>query len=466
MTGATVTDRLVAFIRHWQHKGVPETVLHEANRLLVNQLKASVGAMDHPAVRILHGWATSQTAPGGDAHILWFGCRAAPEQAAVVNGALFEVLDFNETYIPTFQHAVSGVLPAVLAAAEAGGNSGHQVLTALALGIEVELACAAILMPTGYFRGFVPGGITGAIGGAAACAILHGLDDMQMRNAIGLAMNCGMGSYQSAGSMALPYIMGMTARNGLTACHLAKMGLDAPAAAFEGDKGMLSSYSDEPADKIETVLATLGETWRIHGQSYKTVPTETITHGPIDCVLALLPKANGRVVDRMRFRVAAIVVKIADERGERFGTPSSDLEARFDLRHCAAAAWQRGRFTVAEMKEAAYTDPDILSLRSRTDLVADAAFPTFDGCALDVTFTDGSTESIVVPNFRGTPGNPMTDDELSDVFRVSAGGILPEGRADAVLQAAWSLDRAPHIGRLMSLLTVAEEPAAHFKKAT
>ena len=89
----------------------------------------------------------------------------------MVNGALFEVLDFNDTYIPCFMHAVSGVLPAVLAAAEAGGHGGKPMLTALALGIEVELACATILMPTGYYRGFVPGGLTGAIGGAAACAL-------------------------------------------------------------------------------------------------------------------------------------------------------------------------------------------------------------------------------------------------------------------------------------------------------
>jgi 2-methylcitrate dehydratase PrpD len=454
MTEATVTDRLVAFVRHWERRGLPADVLHEANRLLINQLKASVGAMDHPAIRILHTWATTQSAPHGAAHILWFGGRAAPEQAAVVNGALFEVLDFNETYIPTFQHAVSGVLPAVLVAAEAGENSGYQVLTALALGIEVELACAAILMPTGYFRGFVPGGITGAIGGATACALLNGLDDLQMRNAIGLAMNSGIGFYQSAGSMALPYVMGMTARNGLTACHLAAMGLDAPAAAFEGDKGMLSAYSDEPAEKIETVLGTLGQTWRVHGQSYKTVPTETITHGPIECVLALLPKADGRTVDRLRFGVAAIVVKIADERAERFGVPSSDLEARFDLRYCAAAAWHRGHFTVAEMKEPAYTDPAILDLRSRIDLIADPAFPTFDGCALEVVYTDGTTDAIVIPNFRGTPGNPMTDDELSSVFRISAKGILPPGRIDAILDAAWALEKAPDIRQLVSLITI------------
>ena len=450
---ATVSERLTAFARQQWTDGPPATALHEAKRLLINQLKASVGATESDAVRILHDWSR-KTGAGGTASVLWFGGRLAPEQACMVNAALFEVLDFNETHIPTFHHAVSGVLPAALAEAEPNGNSGAEVLAALAIGIEVELACAVILMPTGYFRGFVPGGITGAIGGAVACSLLAGHDDTQIRNALGLAMNSGLGFYQSAGSMALPYIMGMTARNGLTASHMAGLGLDAPAAAFEGDKGMLSSYSDEPAEKIETVLATLGDAWRIMNQSYKTVPTETITHGPIECVLALLARSNGRIPGRMRFDVAPIVVKIADERAERFGAPSNDLEAKFDLRHCTAAAWARGRFTLAEMTEIAFTDPAILDLRARTDLVGDAAQETFNGAGLEIVYTDGTTDQIFIPAFRGTPGNPMTDDELSAVFCQSAEGVMSPARIDALLEAAWSLETAPDVSTLMTLATL------------
>lgn len=451
---ATVSERLVGFIRGQMAAGVPEQVRHEAARLLVNQLKASVGATDHPAVRILRDWALEAGSACGEAGVLWFGDRMAGDQAVMVNAALFEVLDFNETHIPTFQHAVSGVLPAVMAVAERERARGRDVLDALALGIEVELACATILMPTGYYRGFVPGGITGAVGAAAACSILGGLDDVAMRNALGLAMNSGLGCYQSAGSMALPYVMGLTARNGLNAFALARRGLDAPPSAFEGDKGMLSSYSDEPLEKIEAVLPTLGQTWRICSQSYKTVPTETITHAPIECVLALLKRANGRQVQALRFGVAAIVVKIADERSQRFGAPSSDLEARFDLRHCVAAAWARGRFTLAEMKRAAYADPMILDLRSRIELVADPTHPTFDGASAEVQYADGSTDAVMVQNFLGTPGNPMTDAQLSNVFRRSAEGLLPPGRADAILEAAWALDGAPDVGALMSLLVL------------
>ena len=452
-TTGTVSERLIAFARRMQADGVPQDAMHEAQRLLINQLKASVGATDHVACATLRDYAVSQGA--GPASLLWYGVRTSAEHAAIVNGALFEVLDFNDTYIPCFMHATSGVLPAALAAAQMHDCSGHELVEALAIGIEIELACATILMPTGYYRGFVPGGLVGGIGAATACALIGKLDDRRMRNALGLAMCSAFGTYESVGSSALATIMGLTSRAGLVACELATLGIDAPATAFEGDKGMLASYSDEPATKIEEVVGALGaHRWRIHGQSYKTVPTETITHAPLDCLFALMARADGRTVERMAFGVEPIVVKIADERRARFGALSSELQARFDTRFCAAAAWVRGRFTLAEMKEAAYTDPAILDLRARIDLIADASFKTFDGASLTIHYSDGSSDSIRVDDFLGSPGQRLSDDQLSGIFRTAADGLLPADRIDAILDAAWTLDGPAPVRAFIELLTL------------
>lgn len=446
----TVAERLAAFALEQARTGVPGDVANEAQRLLLNQLKASVGATGHEAVRILHDWSAASGGEG-DATVLWFGTRMEPGRAAMVNGALFEVLDFHDTYIPCYMHATSAVLPAVLAAAQAGGNSGRQVVEALAIGMEVEMACARLLMPTGYYRGFVPAGLVGGVGAATACSLLAGLDEKRMRNAIAIAMCTAFGTYESVGSMTLSYITGATAMSGLTAAQLAGRGLDAPATAFEGDKGMRESYSDEPSDKIEGVLGSLGAPWCIHGQSYKSVPTETITHAPIECALELRQRSGAREVARVRIQVEPIVVDICDERMERFGDPHSELTARFDLCFCVAAAWHRGRFTLDEMREPAYTDPEILELRSRIELVRDETRQSFDGCSMEIEFSDGSSESASVDAFLGSPGRGMSDDELAGIFSDYADALLPAGRAEKILKAVWDLKQAPGVDALMSL---------------
>jgi 2-methylcitrate dehydratase PrpD len=448
----TVSEQLVGFMRACQRSGVPADAEHEAQRLLLNQLKASVGAVDHDAVRSLHEWALMTETSGAGSRVLWFGSQTSADRALVVNGALFEVLDFNDTYVPAYIHATSAVLPAALATADQTNRNGRDLLAALAIGIEVELACAAILIPTGYYRGFVPGGLAGGIGAAASCSLLRDMDDTSTCNALGLAMCTAFGTYESVGSMALPYIVGFTARSGYTAAELARLGIDAPRSAFEGDKGMLRAYSDEKEERMHEVLATLGDTWRIHGQSYKTIPTETITHAPIECVMKLLERSQGRKVERMTFRVERLVVDIADERMERFGNPSSELTARFDLRYCCAAAWLRERFTLAEMREDAYMDEEILALRSRIGLVADDSFPTFNGAALEILYTDGSKDSVRVDAFVGSAENRMTDDDLSQVFRTAAEENLTAARIDEILDTTWALKDAADVGGYLSLL--------------
>ena len=444
----TMSETLARFLHATT---VPDDVLHETKRLILNQLKASVGAADHPAIRILHDWATEHGGTGASVH--WLGTAATPQSAAMVNGALYEVLDFHDTYIPCFMHAVSAVLPAVLALAEARRSSGADLLRALALGIEAELAVATILMPTGYYRGAVPAGLTGGVGAAAACSVLAGLDEARMVHALGIAMCTAFGLYASVGSMTLSYITGATARSGLSAFELATRGFTAPATAFEGDRGMFQAQCDEDRAKIAPALATLGREWRLFGQTYKVVPTETITHGPVECVLAVLPRAAGRTVDRMTFHVNPLVQSIADERRDRFGAPSSESEATFDLRHCAAAAWLAGYFTTAQTAPGCYTDPAVLALRDRIDLIADDARATFEGCALDVRFTDGSVERHDIAYFLGTPGNRVPDAMLGQLFRDYA-GALPPGRADAIIDTVWTLDQLPDVRSLTDLLRI------------
>src|ERR1700712_4558601 len=77
----TVSGRLVAFMRQRIEQGLPDVVRHEAKRLLLNQLKASIGATDHAAVTLLLEWATEEAQGGTGAHVHWFGTDLPPALA-------------------------------------------------------------------------------------------------------------------------------------------------------------------------------------------------------------------------------------------------------------------------------------------------------------------------------------------------------------------------------------------------
>ena len=67
-------------------------------------------------------------------------------------------------------------------------------------------------------------------------------------------------------------------------------------------------------------------------------------------------------------------------------------------------------------------------------------------------FTDGSTDYHNVDHFLGTPGARVPDETLAALFRQYADPVLPAGRADAIIEAIWTLDSAPDLGRLIPLL--------------
>ena len=111
--------------------------------------------------------------------------RVPAVAAARVNGAAMHVLDFEPMWNPA-NHSLSTTLPAVLALAEARGIGA--VLPALALGIEAQ---ARMRIASGQFEPgqllFHPPGMVGAIGSAAACALMLGLDATGMAHEIGRA---------------------------------------------------------------------------------------------------------------------------------------------------------------------------------------------------------------------------------------------------------------------------------------
>src|SRR5205823_11432827 len=107
-----------------------------------------------------------------------------PALAAFANGVLFRYLDFNDTYLSLEPAHPSDNFAAVLAAAEAAGRTGRDVIVAAVLAYEIQcrMCDAASIRARGWDH------VTyGAFSTAAAAAKLFGLPADQILQALNLA---------------------------------------------------------------------------------------------------------------------------------------------------------------------------------------------------------------------------------------------------------------------------------------
>lgn len=421
----TAAERIAVWALSWHRSTLPPEVNRQMRLLLLNGLAASAAAMDHPWLRLLEGWV-STVAPGeAGASIMWKKRSTKTGEAALVNGAMMEILDYNETHLDAFVHPTAPVWPAVQAAAEDRGASFSEALKAAAIGIEAELLLATMLMPGHYDRGFNPAVAAGSVGAAVGAGVVAGLDAAEMTSAVALAALGGGGPLEALGSIAHPLSIGRAARMGIEAAEQAACGLIGPVNAIEGPLGLLNTMSDPAPGLVESIFETLGQEWRLLGPiAFKVFPTETITHAPLQATLDLRSQAavsSRPPLESLALSVAPLVERVVTERLAGRVAPTNDLEARFDLTYCVAAAWVRGRFSLDEFAPEAVADSEILNVRNRVSLISDEEL-SMTGAKARATYRDGTSDEITVAAFTGSPDRPLGVGSLVDKLKVSLEG--------------------------------------------
>ena len=100
-------------------------------------------------------------------------------------------------------------------------------------------------------------------------------------------------------------------------------------------------------------------------------------------------------------------------------------------------------------------DPQVLALKQRVTLVADAAL--MDPAAprsgrVAVTLRDGRTVAHFTKHPPGTRENPLDASAVSDKARGLMAPVIGNARADAVVERVHALDRLASIRDLVTLL--------------
>ncbi len=448
----TLADRLAAFALGTRFEDLPEAVVVEARRRLLDSLGCAVGALEEPAPTIARRVAGRT---GGTPSVaLIGGGDAAPDWAAFANGVHIRYLDCNDTYLSLEPAHPSDNWAAVMAAGQLVLADGREWITAAAVAYEAQcrLCDAASIRARGWDHTTY-----GSISATLAASKLLGLSHERTVHALGIAGTTGTAlRLTRAGELSMwkGCAFAFAARNGVFAAMLAADGLTGPAPLFEGEMGFFQQVSG-PFDLPKLGGPDAGD-WMLPKTSIKFVPAEYHSQSAIAAAFELRPQvgdpARIRSIEIATFRVAVEIIAKDPEKWR----PRTRETADHSLPYCTAVALVDGKITAEQFTPGRLSDPALLDLVARTSVVEDpkltAGYPAGTPNRVTVTLDDGRTLVSEIAFPPGHDKNPLTDDQLAEKFHGLVDPVLGRERADQIRRRVSGLEDDPAPYEILGLL--------------
>ena len=426
------TLRLCAELARWRYADLPAAVVRTLKLFMIDTLGVIAGAANATGIRELNV-RLSKWETGGAATGLHGKRRYSPPTAALANGAAAHALDFDDQHDPARVHTNCVVLPTLLATAEDIGNvSGKDFLLAYAISAELHarlgLACYNSLG-----HGWHPTMVFGTPAASLGAARLLKLDAEGMRNALGMAFHQTSGSAQSMrdGVLSKRFGPSFAARAAVLGAFLAADGLTGTRRPLEGNAGLFALYERDEV-KYELVTDRLGSHWRITEYSFKPYPCCRCNHTTIGLAIKLrdqgVKPGDVREVEIGMGNVNWLTV------GEPYDVRrDSVVHAQFNAAYSFARALTDARVDLHSYQKPAISAPAVVALAAKVRAVDDPAInPTaIEPARVTVTLNDGRVIEVKSDTVKGSPPEPMSEDELLAKFRGCLEYGLGAKRADA-----------------------------------
>jgi aconitate decarboxylase len=398
------------------------------------------------------GWGS-----GTDATLWGRRERATVAGAALLNGFQAHCQEYDCVHEGAVLHPLATALPAALACAERqGGVSGRDLLTAVAVGVDISAGLGiASRSPMRFFRPSTAGGF----GATAAAGRLMGLDEDRLVSAFGIQYAQTSGTLQPhvEGSATLPLQVGMNSRAALQSADLSRAGMVGPEDVFEGAYGYLRLFEGEW--DLTDVLGSLGRVWRISEVSHKPYPSGRATHAGIEGILTLRQQ-HGFTIDQ----VAGITIvgpPVTARLCSRPDVPNpSPNYARLCMSYVAAKVLLHGKIDLAHYRGEALTDPETHSMARRVVMHSDSNPDPNALVPVEVTIalTTGQTLLWRCEAMLASPTRRLTRAQHLTKFRRCwefAQAPMPDSQRDSLIDLIDNLETVADVRSLCRLLSPA-----------
>jgi 2-methylcitrate dehydratase PrpD len=452
--GATTV--LSEFASKTRYAEISAEAVAATKRHILDCAGVGLAATTEPAGRIVLD-ITREQGGAPQARVFGSNLRTSAIAAAWANGSLAHLLDYDDT---GFSHPTACILPAALALAEQAGSSGADLVAAVCVGLEVfeRMSLSGRQHePVLRQRGFHPTSLYGCSAAAAAAGHIVRLNPAQMAVAIGLAAANAGGLTQHFGTWGKGIHAGNAARAGVTSVLLASKDYFADPDGLDGDYGFFSAFHGKGNYNLGKVADALGTHWSIvdPGLTIKRYPCCGGNLRALDAARGLLEE-NAIKFDA----VAKLEVDVHPDllNTVRFHKPTQGFRGKFSIDYVLAAMLLDGRVDLDSFSDEYCNSArmrasiDKVQVNAHTEWADDQA--SRRKSPVTITMKDGRKFTKMVEKVRGSPGNPMTRDELLEKYRGCVTRVFKGERLERSIAALENLEKIATAKELIDALTV------------
>jgi 2-methylcitrate dehydratase PrpD len=440
---ATAAEILADHFVNLKIGDIPAKHLSDAKTLVRDYLGVALGGCRTSSAKIAARFAVEN---GGkeEATLIGHSGKVPAVHAAFANAIASHSIELDDVDLLALFHFSPPVVSAALAAAEAQKASGAEFLVAVVAGCEMMARASNATNFSLRNRGFHTTPTCGVFGATIAAARVMGLSKSETVSALGLAGAQASGLMEMYGpSMQKRFNPGPSARNGVTAAYMAKLGYTGAATIFEGERGFCRAFSD--AYDVPALTKGLGSEYPIDIE-YKPYSCARPIHNAIDTALAVRAQLTEPV---------AAITSMSMRRHPAWARyhlnahPATYHEAQMSLPYSVAIALLEGSALPPQYQNEKLKNPEVLRLTEMLVVTEDASLPRGVSCALEVKTAGGAVLTSQVDHPRGSIANPMTEDEMNRKFHMLGDAVIGSDAADRMIVQISRLEELAGIDSLL-----------------
>ncbi len=413
---------LVEYVFDTEFEDLPQAVVLSTKRSIIDTLAAMLGGTTaegcQEIINQIQQW-------GGKEESTLFNCQGKVPAylAALANATMARAIDYDEIFEPGNVHTSASVIPVAFATAEKmGGVSGRDLLTAIAIGI--DLVCRMSLTNR------IPPGVSGMnvtfqyahFATAAVAGKIMKLDAEKLQNAMGLAYTQTAGNSQNVaeGTLATRLNQGLAAQSGVFSAIFANIGITAAKNVLEGKFGYYNTYQRGEYDS-EKLLDGLGTVFNGPNVTNKLYPCCMHTHAAIDATICLTEKynLNSQDIEKVEVGLTQQGYNFVCSHLEKKREPKTVAEAQFSLPYVVSVALLHKGVKLADFRQDAIKCPEIKAIAGKIDCAIDQELTSkyknyISPAIVQITTKDGKTLNKAITQRKCSPKDPCTLDEISN----------------------------------------------------